>query len=64
LDLAGGDEFKDIYTVAGLQLGPIILPLYQSWEVENKTATNWQWIKDRMRLSLQFNFDEGFFISF
>ncbi|MBL7011111.1 MAG: M1 family metallopeptidase [Candidatus Marinimicrobia bacterium] len=57
IDIAGGDEFKDSYTVAGLKFGPIILPLYQSWEMEGKTAENWIWVKDRMRFT--FNFDLG-----
>lgn len=51
IDVAGGNDFKDTYTTIGLQFGPIIFPLYQSWEVEQKTAKDWNWIKDRMRIT-------------
>jgi hypothetical protein len=32
--------------------------LYQSWEPEEKTAKNWQWIKERIRLTFSFDLDE------
>ncbi len=52
IDVAGGKEFKDTYTAVGLKFGPLFLPLYQSWEVDQKSAKDWQWVKDRMRISL------------
>ena len=30
-DIAGGDDYNS-YSAAGIILGPIIIPLYQSWE--------------------------------
>ncbi len=57
IDMAGGNEFNDTYTAVGLKFGPIILPLYQSWELDQKSAKDWQWIKDRMRVSISL---EGF----
>ena len=57
LDMAGGDDFTDTFSAAGLKFGPIILPLYQSWETEGKTAEDWHWVKERMRFT--FNFDLG-----
>ena len=51
IDVAGGNDFENTYTTVGLQFGPIILPLYQSWEVGEKTAKDWKWVKDRMRLT-------------
>jgi len=58
IDVVGGSDFKDIYTAAGLQTGMFIFPLYQSWEPEEKTAKNWQWIKERIRLTFSFDLDE------
>jgi len=41
-------------------LGPIIIPLYQSWEKEDsKTATNSRWIADRVRLQFGLTFAAG-----
>ena len=51
IDMAGGADFDQTYTAAGLKFGPLIIPFYQSWEIENKTAKNWQWIKERIRLT-------------
>ena len=55
LDLAvveGGDSYIDF----GLKksFGPlmIIVPLYQSWEIEDRTFTDRNWLLDRMRFSL------------
>ncbi len=55
IDLAGGEEFKDTYTTVGLKFGPIILPLYQSWELDQKIAKDWNWIKERIRISFSFD---------
>ena len=55
IDLASGEEFKDTYTTVGLKFGPIILPLYQSWELDQKVAKDWNWIKERIRISFSFD---------
>ena len=57
IDIVGGKEFEETYTAAGLQFGPLILPLYQSWELENKSAKDFNWIKNRMRITFNFNID-------
>ena len=64
-DIAGGDDFENTYSVAGIVLGPIILPLYQSWEKDEQTATDAKWIADRLRLqfSLSLDFSRGIRIS-
>ena len=51
IDIAGGDDYMDTFTAVGLKFGPIILPLYQSWESDQKTAKDWNWVKDRMRIT-------------
>ena len=57
LDVVGGEDFKKAFTAAGLQFGPLILPLYQSWELENKSAKDFNWVKNRMRITFNFNID-------
>jgi len=52
LDVAGGQDFNETYSAVGLKLGPIIIPLYQSWEVDQKSAKDWQWVKERIRISI------------
>jgi hypothetical protein len=51
IDIAGGDDYMDTFTAVGLKFGPIILPLYQSWESDQKIAKDWNWVKDRMRIT-------------
>ena len=58
IDVAGGADFNQTYTAAGLKFGALIMPLYQSWDPEEKTAKNWQWIKQRIRLTFSFDLDE------
>ncbi|MDD9887877.1 MAG: M1 family metallopeptidase [Candidatus Marinimicrobia bacterium] len=53
LDVAGGQDFNETYSAVGLKLGPIIIPLYQSWEVDQKSAKDWQWVKERIRISIR-----------
>ncbi|MFQ6612863.1 MAG: M1 family metallopeptidase [Fidelibacterota bacterium] len=55
LDAAGGDGLNDTYVDAGLQIGVFIIPLYQSWEPENKYPDSKQWILDRLRFQLDFS---------
>ena len=57
IDIVGGQEFEETYTAAGLQIGPLILPLYQSWELEEKSVKNFNWMKNRMRITFNFNID-------
>ena len=58
-DIAGGKDFTTSYSAAGIKLGPIIIPLYQSWEEVDKTAKDAQWISERIRLQLNFNLSFG-----
>ena len=53
-DVSGGDDY-DTYSAAGITLGPIIIPLYQSWEEVDRKAKDVKWISDRVRLQLNFN---------
>ena len=55
IDLAGGKDFNSTFTSIGLKFGPFILPFYQSWELENKSAKDFDWIKNRMRVNLNFD---------
>ena len=51
-DFAAGESLPEAnYTSGGIIIGPIIIPLYQSWEAEYKTPNNLNWIKERLRLS-------------
>ena len=59
-DFAGGNDFKNTYSSAGIVLGPVIVPLYQSWEEIDQTANDAKWILDRIRL--QFNFNLSSFV--
>ena len=54
-DIVGGNDFKNTYSSAGIILGPIIIPLYQSWEEVDKTAKDAKWISNRIRLQFNFN---------
>ena len=58
-DIAGGQDFATSYSAAGIMLGPIIIPLYQSWEKEDQTAKNAKWITDRIRFQINFNLSFG-----
>jgi len=49
-DYATGKSFPEKhYTAGGIKLGPIIIPLYQSWEQEHKFPNDLDWIKERIR---------------
>ncbi len=54
LDYGGGD-FETPYVTAGFEIGGLIIPLYQSWETDNKTPNNLMWIFNRIRF--QFKLD-------
>jgi len=50
-DVASGQSLPEKYYMAsGIKLGPFIIPLYQSWEQENKIPNNLEWLKERIRL--------------
>ena len=58
-DLAGGVDYE-IKSTAGIQFGPIIIPLYQSWEAEgSKTATDSKWILERLRFQFGLTLSGG-----
>ena len=49
-DYATDKSFPEKHYIAGgIKLGPFIIPLYQSWEKEQKFANNLNWIKERIR---------------
>jgi len=53
LDAAGSPGFeKPQYAAAGIMLGPIIIPLYQSWETESTIPKDLDWFRNRIRLML------------
>ncbi len=52
VDAAGGDELSNTYVDAGVQIGFLIVPLYQSWEQKNKYPNNKKWLLDRLRFEL------------
>ena len=54
-DTAGGDDYKNTYSAAGITIGPIIIPLYQSWEEGDQTAKDIKWVSDRMRVQFNLN---------
>ena len=58
-DSVGGSDFKKTYSSAGIVLGPIIIPLYQSWEEVDRIAKDAKWITDRIRFQFNFNLSFG-----
>ena len=59
-DIGGITEGKNTFMVSGLQLGPFLLPFYQSWELEHKFPNNGQWVLDRLRLDFNVSLPFGF----
>ena len=55
IDIVGGKEFENTYSAAGVQFGPLILPLYQSWELDSKSVKDLNWVKNRKRISFSAN---------
>ena len=53
-DIAEGMSIAIHGSAAGIILGPIIIPLYQSWEEVDQSAKDAKWVSDR---GLQFNFN-------
>ena len=54
-DIAGSPDFEEPqYVSAGFVLGPIIIPIYQSWETGSRVPNSFEWIKNRFRIALVF----------
>ncbi|MEC9050538.1 MAG: hypothetical protein VYD66_07040, partial [Candidatus Neomarinimicrobiota bacterium] len=52
-DIAGSPGFKTSqYAAAGIELGPIIIPLYQSWEADSTIPKDLDWFRNRIRLKI------------
>ena len=58
VDMAGGSDFNQTFIAIGLKAGPMVIPLYQSWESENKMAKDVKWIKERIRFTFSFDLSE------
>ena len=58
IDIAGGSDFDQTFTAIGLKLGPLIIPLYQSWEVRNKIVKDMKWVNERTRFSFSFDLSQ------
>ena len=60
LDLSKHPDLVENHFIAsGFILGPIIIPLYQNWETENKYPNNFGWVFDRIRVNITTNFNVG-----
>jgi len=52
-DIAGSPGFKTSqYAAAGIELGPIIIPLYQNWEAGSTIPKGLDWFRNRIRLKI------------
>ena len=60
MDFGGLSEYEDVFISLGFHLGPLIIPVYQSWEISNNTPDDMGWILDRLRISLDFTLPRGF----
>ena len=58
IDIAGGSDFDQTFAAIGLKLGPMIIPLYQSWEARNKRVKDMKWINERTRFSFSFDLSQ------
>ena len=59
-DIAGGDGFdRRHYAVAGVLVGPVIIPIYQNWENKSKIPDDINWIKNRLRFMLDLKIPIG-----
>jgi len=55
LDMAGMPDVLDSpYIASGIVIGPVIIPLYQSWEESDPFLKNIDWIKKRIRFQIVF----------
>ena len=63
VSVMGGSSYVDVGIKKSFGPVLVILPLYQSWDLENTTVTDADWIINRMRVSLDiadFNIQEFF----
>ena len=60
MDIGGISEFQNLYIVSGFHLGPLLIPFYQSWEIDNKIPNKVDWVLNRFRFSLDLNLPIGF----
>ena len=51
LDVGGASDLEEIYIVSGFHIGPLFIPIYQSWEESNNTPNNIDWMLNRIRFS-------------
>ena len=51
LDVGGASDLEEIYMVSGFHIGPLFIPIYQSWEESNNTPNNIDWMLNRIRFS-------------
>ena len=59
-DVSGGDDLiENYYSAFGMVLGPFIVPLFQSWETENTSPQDIQWILERVRFRLNLDIRLG-----
>ena len=45
--------------VSGFHIGPLFIPIYQSWEESNNIPNNIDWIMNRMRFSFDLSLPIG-----
>ena len=55
MDIGGISESQNLYIVSGFHLGPLLIPFYQSWEIDNKMPNKMDWVLNRFRFSLDLN---------
>ena len=60
LDIGGASDSEEIFIVSGFHIGPLFIPIYQSWEVSNNIPNNIDWIMNRMRFSFDLSLPIGF----
>ena len=59
LDIGGASDSEEIFMVSGFHIGPLFIPIYQSWEESNNIPNNIDWIMNRMRFSFDLSLPIG-----
>ena len=59
LDIGGASDSEEIFMVSGFHIGPLFIPIYQSWEGSNNIPNNIDWIMNRMRFSFDLSLPIG-----
>ena len=59
LDIGGASDSEKIFMVSGFHIGPLFIPIYQSWEGSNNIPNNIDWIMNRMRFSFDLSLPIG-----